>query len=272
VSPSPLVASASPTTGRHRRLAVRKDRPALVSRTVQRRDMTGAVLGEARLSPEIFGIEPNQAVLHQVVTAQLAAARAGTHSTKTRAEVSGGGSKPWRQKGTGRARQGSTRSPIWTGGGVALGPKPRSYAQRTPKKMVRLALRSALSDRAAACKVVLVDAWRFDEPKTKDAIRALEALGVDGRVLVVLGADEIAAARSFANLPQIQTVLDSELSAYDVLRNDWVVFTDVTLPGAPDVTLPDAPDAPEGAEAGEGAEAADRDNGAEGEEAGVAEG
>lgn len=214
------------------RLAVKKERPAPATRSVQRRDMTGKALGDATLAPEVFGIEPNEAVLHQVVTAQLAAARAGTHSTKTRAEVRGGGSKPWRQKGTGRSRQGSTSSPIWTGGGVALGPKPRSYAQRTPKKMVRLALCSALSDRAAESKVALVDAWTFEAPKTKDAIRALDALGLVGRVLVVLGDEEIAAERSFANIPDVQTVLADEISAYDVLRSDWVVFTDATLPGS----------------------------------------
>src|SRR3982750_3259901 len=125
------------------------------------------------LDPPLFGIEPNVAVMHQVVNAQLAARRAGTQSTKTRAEVSGGGAKPWKQKGTGRARAGSSRSPMWTGGGVALGPKPRSYKQRTPKKMVRLALVSALSDRAADQKVIVVDRWAFDAPRTKDAIGAL---------------------------------------------------------------------------------------------------
>ncbi len=211
--------------------AVRKERPEPVTRTVPRRDMTGVELGRVELAPEVFGIEPHPAVLHQVVTAQLAAARAGTHSTKTRAEVSGGGAKPYRQKGTGRARQGSIRSPIWAGGGIALGPKPRDYRQRTPKKMVRLALRSALSDRAAEERVALVDAWRFDVPRTKSAIAALEALHLGGKVLVVLGEDELTAERSFGNLPEVQTVLVGELSAYDVLRNDWIVFTDATLPG-----------------------------------------
>jgi large subunit ribosomal protein L4 len=206
-------------------------RPAPVARTVDRRSMDGQVLGQVTLHPETFGIVPNVAVLHQVVTAQLAAARAGTQSTRTRAEVSGGGAKPFRQKGTGRARQGSTRAPQWTGGGVALGPKPRSYRQRTPKKMVRLALRSALSDRAALGKVALVDQWSFEVPRTKDAVAALTALGLDGRVLVVLGPDDWAAERSFANLPRIQVLAVGELNAYDVLRNDWVVFTDATLPG-----------------------------------------
>lgn len=210
---------------------VRRPRPEPERRTVERRTQAGASLGAVVLEPEVFGIEPNTAVLHQVVTAQLAAARAGTQSTRTRAQVSGGGAKPFRQKGSGRSRQGSTRSPQWTGGGVALGPKPRSYRQRTPKKMIRLALCSALSDRAADGRVALVDAWVFDAPRTKDAVAALSALGLDGRVLVVLGADDHDAGRSFANLPSVQLLPVEELNAYDVLRNDWVVFTDATVPG-----------------------------------------
>ena len=209
---------------------LKKTRPEPTARSVTRRDIGGKKLGTVDLDPQIFGIEPNAAVLHQVVTAQLAAARRGTQSTRTRAEVRGGGAKPFRQKGTGRARQGSTRSPSWSGGGVALGPKPRSYRQHTPKKMVRLALRSALSDRAGAERVALVDGWGWELPKTKDAVAALGALGLTGRVLVVLGEDDAVAERSFGNLPEIQTVLAPELSAYDVLRNEWVVFTDETLP------------------------------------------
>ena len=210
---------------------VRRERPEPEARSVARRDAAGKVLGRVDLEPTIFGITPNEAVLHQVVTAQLAAARRGTQSTKTRAEVRGGGAKPFRQKGTGRARQGSTRSPSWAGGGVALGPKPRSYRQRTPKKMIRLALCSALSDRAAGERVALVDTWGWETPRTKDALGALSALGLDGRVLVVLGDDDVVAERSFGNLPLVQTTLVAELSAYDVLRNDWIVFTDETLPG-----------------------------------------
>jgi large subunit ribosomal protein L4 len=209
---------------------LKKTRPEPTARSVTRRDVGGKKLGTVDLDPEIFGIEPNAAVLHQVVTAQLAAARRGTQSTLTRAEVRGGGAKPFRQKGTGRARQGSTRSPSWPGGGVALGPKPRSYRQHTPKKMVRLALRSALSDRAGSQRVALVDRWGWEVPKTKDAVTALGALGLTGRVLVVLGEDDAVAERSFGNLQEIQTVPAAELSAYDVLRNDWVVFTDETLP------------------------------------------
>ncbi len=192
----------------------------------------GTKAGSVELDEAIFGLEPNVSVMAQVVTAQLAARRAGTQSTKTRSEARGGGAKPWAQKGTGRARAGSSRSPIWRGGGVALGPKPRSYAQRTPKKMVKLALRSALSDRAAEGKVLVVDDWAFDTPRTRDARAALVALGVSGRTLVVLGRDDVVAARSFRNLPEVQLISVGELNAYDVLVNDYVVFTTATLPSA----------------------------------------
>jgi large subunit ribosomal protein L4 len=190
----------------------------------------GADAGTIELDEATFGIEPNVPVMHQVVTAQLAARRAGTQSTKTRAEVRGGGAKPWKQKGTGRARQGSTRSPQWVGGGVALGPKPRSYAQKTPKKMIKLALRSALSDRAAEGKVVVVDEWAFDVPSTKGAVAALAALGLEGRVLVVLGRDEVEAWKSFRNLPNVHILESGHLNTYDVLVNDYVVFTRATVP------------------------------------------
>ncbi|HEX4217827.1 MAG TPA: 50S ribosomal protein L4 [Acidimicrobiales bacterium] len=206
-------------------------RPEPTQHSVTRRGQDGSELGSVDLDPAVFGIVPNKDVLHQVVTAQLAAARAGTQSTKTRAEVRGGGAKPFRQKGTGRARQGSTRSPQWIGGGVALGPKPRSYAQKTPKKMVQLALRSALSDRALGDKVVVIDRWNFEVPRTKDAVAALSALGLKGRILVVLGPEDGYADRSFGNLTDIQTIMSSELNAYDILCNDWIVFTDGTLPG-----------------------------------------
>ncbi|HVC70180.1 MAG TPA: 50S ribosomal protein L4 [Acidimicrobiales bacterium] len=210
---------------------MRRERPAPERRTVDRRRLDGTVIEQVVLAPEIFGIVPNTAVLHQVVTAQLASARAGTQSTKTRAEVAGGGAKPFRQKGTGRARQGSTRSPQWVGGGIALGPKPRSYRQRTPKKMIRLALYSALSDRAAEGRIALIDEWSFAVPKTRDAVAALGALELQGRVLVVLGPEDGIADRSLANLQNVQTLQVAELNAYDILRSDWVVFTDATLPG-----------------------------------------
>lgn len=191
---------------------------------------TGTAAGSVAVADDLFAIEPNAAVLHQVVTAQLAARRAGTQSTKTRAEVRGGGAKPWRQKGTGRARAGSSRQPNWRGGGVALGPKPRDYAQRTPKKMIRLALASALSDRASEDRVLVVDDWAWTEPKTKDAIAALAALGVDGRVLVVLTVDDEIAWKSFRNLQNVHILSVGELNAYDVLASDWVVFTKQSLP------------------------------------------
>jgi large subunit ribosomal protein L4 len=204
--------------------------------TVTMRDGTGADAGTVELPDAVFGIEPNVSVMHQVVTAQLAAARAGTHSTKTRSEVRGGGAKPWRQKGTGRARQGSIRSPQWRGGGVAHGPKPRDYRQRTPKKMVSLALRSALSDRCALGKVVVVSDWPMSSPSTKDAIALLGALGLrtDGtrpeRVLVVLDRSEEAVWKSFRNLgDRVQIILPDELNAYDVLVNDSIVFSQTTL-------------------------------------------
>ncbi len=190
----------------------------------------GADAGNVELDDAVFGIQPNVPVMHQVVTAQLAKRRAGTQSTKTRSEVRGGGAKPYRQKGTGNARQGSTNSPHYTGGGIALGPKPRSYAQKTPKKMIKLATRSALSDRASEGKVVVVDAWTFDGPKTKAARAALAALGVEGRALVVVARDDEVAARSFRNLPEVHLLPADQLNAYDVLCSDYVVFTRDTLP------------------------------------------
>ena len=188
--------------------------------------------GSAQLPAEYFGIEPNVSVMHQVVTAQLAHRRSGTQSTKTRSEVRGGGKKPFGQKGTGNARQGSIRAPHFSGGGVALGPKPRKYSQRTPKKMVSLALRSALSDRAADNKVVVVDAFNFDSPSTKLAAALLQSLGVDGKVMVVVERADELAAKSFRNLPNVQVVQTGELNAYDVLCNDWLVFTQASLPKA----------------------------------------
>jgi large subunit ribosomal protein L4 len=201
--------------------------------------VAGAKAGSAELPDDLFGVEPNIGLMHQVVTAQLAHRRAGTHSTKTRAEVRGGGAKPWRQKGTGRARQGSIRSPQWRGGGVAHGPKPRDYSQRTPKKMVRAALRSALSDRAGEGRVKVVDSWGIDEPRTKLAIEVLESLGLRPkgerapRVLVVLDRGEHAVWKSFRNLgTRVQIVLPEELNPYDILVNDWIVFSQSTLDAA----------------------------------------
>jgi large subunit ribosomal protein L4 len=200
--------------------------------TVTVKSPAGKKGGLVALSDDIFGIEPNVPVMHQVVTAQLAARRAGTQSTKTRAEVRGGGAKPWKQKGTGRARAGSIRAPQWRGGGVALGPKPRSYEQRTPKKMKRLALRSALSDRAAENKVIVVDDWGFQTPRTKDALAALTALDVSGRILLVCSVNDETTWKSFRNVPSVHVITPGELNTYDVLVSDYVVFSRETLPAA----------------------------------------
>jgi large subunit ribosomal protein L4 len=191
---------------------------------------TGKASGKVELDDALFGVDPNVPVMHQVVTAQLAARRAGTQSTKTRAEVAGGGAKPWRQKGTGRSRQGSIRAPQWRGGGVALGPKPRSYRQRTPKKMVRLALASALSDRRADDKVVVLDGWGIDAPSTRQAVEVLGKVGVEGRVLAVLTRDDEAVWKSLRNLPDVHVLTTDQLNAYDVLVSDYVVFTKDSLP------------------------------------------
>ena len=182
------------------------------------------------LDPETFGIEPNVGVMHQVVNAQLAARRAGTHSTKTRSEVRGGGAKPWKQKGTGRARAGSSRSPIWIGGGIAHGPKPRDYSQRTNKKMKKLALRSALSDRAADGKVMVVANWGIDTPSTKAAKTALADLGVEGKALVVLDRENDSVWKSLRNLPEVHVLTGDQLNTYDILVSDVVVFDQSQLP------------------------------------------
>ncbi|MBM45417.1 MAG: 50S ribosomal protein L4 [Acidimicrobiaceae bacterium] len=200
--------------------------------TLDLRTQDGGTSGTVTLDEAIFGIEPNMAVLHQVVTAQLAAKRSGSANTKTRAEVRGGGAKPFRQKGTGRARQGSVRAPQFTGGGIVHGPKPRSFRKKVNKKMNRLALCSALSDRAQSDRVVVVDQWQFETPKTKDALTALKNLELEGKVMMVVAEADETTVRSFRNLPSVQLVQAAELNAYDVLCSDWLVFTSETLPGA----------------------------------------
>lgn len=194
--------------------------------------ISGADAGSISLDESIFGLQPNVPVMHQVVTAQLARRRAGTQSTKTRADVRGGGIKPYRQKGTGNARQGSIRAPHFTGGGVALGPKPRSYAQKTPKKMIRLALRSALSDRANEGRIVVVDSFGWEQPSTKNAVAALISLGIEGRVLVVVAREDAVTALSFRNIPEVHVIAPGELNAYDVLSNDWLLFSQATVPSS----------------------------------------
>jgi large subunit ribosomal protein L4 len=231
--------------------------------------LTTAKGGTSKTSVDLdeayFEVQPNLPVMHQVVTAQLAAKRAGTQSTKTRAEVRGGGAKPWRQKGTGRARQGSIRAPHWRGGGVTHAPKPRSYKQRTPKKMIRLALASALSDRHADGKVIVLDGWGLDTPSTKGAVEVLGKLGVDGRVLVVLTRDEadVAVWKSLRNLQHVHVLTAGELNAYDVLVSDWVIFTKQSLPS---VHRTDAVDNGDAASRGvESAERGDAEGGASSE-------
>jgi large subunit ribosomal protein L4 len=195
------------------------------------KNAAGASAGNVDVADELFAVQPNVPVMHQVVTAQLAGRRAGTSATKTRAEVAGTGKKPFNQKGTGGARQGSTRAPHYTGGGIAHGPQPRKYTQRTPRKMVRLALASALSDRALSGRVIVLDSWGFDAPSTKAAIKTLAAVGASGKVLVVVTPAEENAIKSFRNLPEVQLILVGELNAYDVLCNDWIVFSKDSLPG-----------------------------------------
>ena len=198
--------------------------------TAQLYTADGKHTGDVDLNPDIFGIEPNQDVMHQVVTAQLAGARAGTHSTKTRSEVRGGGRKPWRQKGLGRARHGSIRSPLWTGGGVAHGPKPRDYSQRTPKKMKRLALRSALSTRAADGQIKVVETFDdWSTPKTKNATALLEAMGISGKVLLLAEDHERVAIKSFRNIEGVIASNLGQANTYDVLWAETVIMSRGTL-------------------------------------------
>ena len=186
----------------------------------------GGKTGSVTLPDEIFGVQVNVPVMHRVVRAQLAAARAGTHDTKTRSEVRGGGKKPWRQKGTGRARQGSIRAPQWTGGGVVFGPQPRDHSLRVNKKEKALALRSALTDRLAGGNLRVLDALDFDAPRTRRAAGVLDALELTGRkVLLVVDGLEEAAIKSFRNLPAVHLITFDQLNTYDVLASDVVVFT-----------------------------------------------
>jgi large subunit ribosomal protein L4 len=194
-------------------------------------DATGKKSGNRDLAPALFEAKVSVPLMHQVVIAGLAGLRAGTHSTKTRGEVSGGGKKPWRQKGTGRARQGSIRSPQWVGGGIAHGPQPHDHAMRVNKKMKRGALRSALTDAARSDKLAVVTDLTFDEPKTKHAVQILEALGLTGKVLVVLDqpTDDGAVEKSFRNLPEVRVAYAGGLGTYDLLRADRVLFTAAAL-------------------------------------------
>jgi large subunit ribosomal protein L4 len=199
-------------------------------RTVDVRTPEGSTSGSATLPGELFDAQASVALLHQVVTAQLAAARQGTHATKTRGQVSGGGAKPYRQKGTGRARQGSTRAPQFEGGGTVHGPQPRDYSQRTPKKMKAAALRGALSDRAREDRVHVVSTFvDGDSPKTKAALATLDAVSSAKRVLVVLDSDDVLNWVSLRNVPRVHLLDAGQLNTYDVLVADEVVFTKAAL-------------------------------------------
>src|SRR6201996_1133451 len=190
----------------------------------------GKTEGSVELPAALFDAPANVALMHQVVTAQLAAARQGTHATKTRGEVRGGGRKPYRQKGTGRARQGSTRAPQFAGGGVVHGPQPRDYSQRTPKKMKAAALRGALSDRARGGKVhVLAGLVAGDAPSTREAIGALNQVGEAGKALVVVARTDTVGWKSVRNVPGVHVIAPDQLNTYDVLVNDDIVFTTSSL-------------------------------------------
>lgn len=198
--------------------------------TVDVRDASGKKAGTAELPAEVFDVVTNVPLIHQVVVAQRAAARQGTHATKTRADVAGGGRKPYKQKGTGRARQGSIRAPQFAGGGVVHGPQPRDYSQRTPKKMKAAALRGALSDRARAGRVhVVKDVITGDAPSTKDALAAIMKLTEGRSALVVLTAGDDVARLSLRNAADIHVIDATQLNTYDVLVSDDTVFTQAAL-------------------------------------------
>ena len=192
-------------------------------------DMTGKSDGEMTLSDAIFGIEPNTSVMHAAVVNYLANQRQGTQSTLTRSEVSGGGRKPWKQKGTGRARQGSTRAPQWTHGGIALGPKPRDYSYELPKKVKRLALKSAFSAKVAGNDMIVVDNIAVDSFKTKTVVEMLSNLGADKKALIVMPEVDIKLIKSAANIPGVKTALVNTINVYDILNCDKFIVAKSAL-------------------------------------------
>ena len=189
----------------------------------------GSQIGEVTLNEEIFGIEPNESVVYDAIIMQRASLRQGTHAVKNRSAVRGGGRKPWRQKGTGRARQGSIRSPQWRGGGVVFGPTPRSYSYKLPKKVRRLAIKSVLSEKVAENKLVVVDALSFDAPKTKEFKQVLANLSIDKKVLIVLEEGNDFAALSARNLPNVSVIASNNVTVLDVVANDKVLATQTAL-------------------------------------------
>ena len=193
--------------------------------TIDIKNASGKKAGTAELAPSVFGIEPNVHVMHQVVRSQRAAWRQGTSNTLTRGKVSGGGKKPWRQKGTGHARQGTIRAPQWAGGGTVFGPHPRSYAFHVNKKEVKLALRSALSAKLADGELHVVENFSFEKPRTKDAVAVLKALGLEGRTTIVIPDDDVNAYLSFRNIPKVNVIPVSEANTYEFIDNKALVFT-----------------------------------------------
>lgn len=193
--------------------------------TIKLYNMEGSDIGEMELSDRVFGIEPNESVVHEAVVQYQAGLRRGTSSTKSRGEVRGGGRKPWRQKGTGRARAGTSRSPLWRGGAIIFGPKPRDYSYTIPKKKRNLALRSVLSDKVNEKTMWVVDGLSFDAPKTKDMVKVLDALKLNGKTLVVLADDNNAVMKSARNIPGVTPVTVGDLNVYDMLKHGNLLIT-----------------------------------------------
>lgn len=188
-------------------------------------DMSGKQVGDIELSESVFGITPNEAVLHEAVVMQQASLRRGTHATKNRAAVSGGGKKPWRQKGTGRARHGSIRSPLWVGGGTVFGPQPRSYAYKLPKKVRRLAIKSAPSSKVNDSELIVLDELKMEQPKTREMVQVLKNLGVDRKALIVADQVEENAELSARNIPGVKVIPAEGLNVLDVLYHDKLILT-----------------------------------------------
>ncbi len=197
--------------------------------TIEMKDASGKKVKDAELSAAVFEIEPNVHVMHEVVRSQRAARRQGTHDTLTRGQVRGGGKKPWRQKGTGRARQGTIRAPQWAGGGTVFGPHPRSYAFKVPAKVVKLAMRSALSAKLADGEIVVVDQLSFEKPSAKQAAEVLKNLGLEGRVTIIVPDDDVNTFLSFRNLSKVRVIGVSELNTLDFIDNKALVLTDAAL-------------------------------------------
>ncbi|SFE41406.1 LSU ribosomal protein L4P [Lentibacillus persicus] len=185
----------------------------------------GTQAGDVELNESVFGIEPNTHVLHEAVLQQRASSRQGTHDVKNRSERKGGGRKPWRQKGTGRARQGSIRSPQWVGGGIVFGPTPRSYSYKLPKKVRRLALKSALSSKVKEDSVIVLEDIAIDTPKTKEIVQMLNALNVDNKVLIVTADEDENVIRSANNLPNAHVLTMNEVNVLDLLTHDKLIIT-----------------------------------------------